>query len=105
MFYIYFFVGIFVLQTRSYSLGIDHSNPVSVEQFKCLLAQNYTFTIIRAWRSYGAFDLNSPQTLANAMAGGFEIKDIGVYMFPCTGTRAPEEQVTEMLRQLGKSQF
>jgi hypothetical protein len=93
MLYIYCFTLLLISKIQSLRLGIDHSNPISVEQFKCLLSQNYSFAIIRAWRSYGAFDVNCPQTLANALSAGYQLKDIGVYAFPCTGTRTPEDQI------------
>ena len=63
-------------------LGVDLSTLTSTDAFKCLLS-NYTFLNVRAWRSYGAFDPNSVQTLANAKAAGYKVDNIGVYMFPC----------------------
>ncbi len=72
MLYILFcFVSFFPL-ICTISLGIDHSNPISIDQFKCLLTQNHTFAYIRAWRSFGAFDNNAPQILSNAIAAGFK---------------------------------
>jgi GH25 family lysozyme M1 (1,4-beta-N-acetylmuramidase) len=82
-------------------LGIDHSELTTVDQFKCLLGIDRTYAIYRAWKSYGAFDVNAPQSLANAYAAGFKVEDIGVYIFPCYNvTKTPEYQMQEMVKQL-----
>ena len=77
--------------------GVDLSTLTSIQSFQCLL-QNHTFVNVRAWRSYGAFDPNSVQTLANAKAAGFKPSNIGVYMFPCfSQEKSASSQVKEML--------
>jgi len=74
------------------SFGVDVSDPVDKEKFVCLLKNNYTFAIVRAFRSIGSPDLNSPKTVANAWAAG--LHDVGVYFFPCPKcSSSPESQV------------
>lgn len=56
---------------------------------------------MRAWRSFGAFDVNAPKSLVNAFDAGFKVQDVGVYMFPCySTTKTAEGQVQEMIAQL-----
>ena len=69
--------------TRGYGIGLDVSQPTSVEQWECL---NDHFgglhgVIVRAWRSVGNFDPNALETIKNAKAAG--INRVDVYMFPC----------------------
>ncbi len=40
------------------TLGVDVSQPVSTSSAKCLVSSGYTFAVVRAWKSYGAFDTN-----------------------------------------------
>ncbi len=87
------FVTLFCCNCR---LGVDLSSLTSTEVFKCFLANKYDFAIVRAYKSYGAFDLNSVQTLTNAKNAGFT--DIDVYMFPCISTTLnPTKQIADML--------
>ena len=80
--------------------GVDLSTLTSITSFQCLL-QNHTFLNVRAWRSYGAFDPNSIQTLSNAKAAGFKPSNIGIYMFPCfSQEKSASSQVNEMVKNL-----
>lgn len=68
------------------TLGVDLSTLPSVDSLKCLRSSGHTFLIGRAWRSYGAFDPNIVQTLANGITAGYSESELGVYMFPCYST-------------------
>ena len=86
-------------------IGADLSTLTSVDAFKCLL-QNQTFLNVRAWRSFGAFDSNSIQTLANAKTAGYKIENLGVYMFPCMSPNKPaSDQVNSMVEALKNSEY
>lgn len=89
---IHIFVLVVLTSTINCEFGIDLSTLTSVDSFKCFLS-NYTFLNVRAWRSYGAFDPNSVQTLANAKQAGFHVDNIGVYMFPCSFGKPAADQV------------
>ena len=95
---------LFLIATPS-ELGVDLSTLTSTDSFKCLL-KNYTFLNVRAWRSYGAFDSNSVQTLINAKGAGYKLENLGVYMFPCYSTeKTAAGQMKEMVDQLSKSEY
>jgi hypothetical protein len=94
--------------TSTLTFGIDNNNLISIIQFKCLLTENQTFALIRAWRSFGVFDTNSPQTLKNAILAGYKKSDLGVYIFPCYSTnvdKSPEAQVMQMIYKLGDAPY
>jgi len=78
------------INTSSY--GVDVSDLISKDAFTCLLKNNYTYAIVRAFRSTGNPDINSPKTVANAWAAG--LHDVAVYFFPCPKcSSSPESQV------------
>ena len=66
--------------------GVDVSQPVSASAASCMHANGRDFAIVRAWKSYGAFDDAAPGSVAAFWAGGF--KDVDVYAFPCAGRPA-----------------
>jgi hypothetical protein len=83
----------------SSKLGIDVSQPHSVDVLKCFVKEGYSFIVARGYKSYGAVDANAITTIANARAAGME--DTGVYMFPCTSqSRTAQSQVNEMIQGL-----
>ena len=82
--------------------GVDFSTPLSVSTFQCLKSYDYTFAIPRAWKSYGAFDSESIQNIANARAAGIPYVD--VYMFPCRGQSATN-QVNQLISSLGSANY
>jgi len=61
--------------------GADVSQATSKDSFACLVGNNITFTIVRAYESVGRPDPNAPGTVKNAWAGG--MAHVDVYMFPC----------------------
>lgn len=53
------------------AFGVDISQPLDQNSANCLVQQaGASFFIVRAWCSYGAFDSNAPQSVANAWAAG-----------------------------------
>ncbi|CAM6002220.1 unnamed protein product [Sphagnum balticum] len=72
--------------------GIDVASAVSTTTFNCLKTNGNTFVIVRAYRSTGAIDANTVQTLRNAKSSGLATD---IYMFPCRGKNATT-QVNEM---------
>lgn len=54
------------------------------DDFKCFKDAGYQFAITRAYRSYGAVDLDGLHNLELAKAAGL-IGD--VYFFPCKGSK------------------
>lgn len=88
------------------TFGVDLSTLTSTSSFECLRQHDYDFVIVRAWRSFSSFDPNAPQTLHNAVAGGFPTDQLGVYMFPCFSAHKPaSEQVNSMVEALGSSPY
>lgn len=68
---------------------MDVSALVSADQYKCLKGKGIDFSIVRAWHSYGGFDANARASVNNAWAGG--MKNVDVYLFPCTGKSASSQ--------------
>lgn len=64
--------------------GVDVSQPVSASAAKCMAgaSNGKSFAVVRAWKSYGAFDTNAPATMAAFAGAGV---DVSVYLFPCMG--------------------
>jgi hypothetical protein len=54
----------------SSTVGIDLSSWNSVDSYKCLAQNGYSFVIPRAWCSFGGFDDNAIDNINNARAGG-----------------------------------
>lgn len=65
--------------------GIDVANAITTSAFTCAKNAGYSFAIVRAWRSYGAFDPNVVANLKNAKSAGLTTD---IYMFPCRGKSA-----------------
>ena len=82
--------------------GIDIAVAASAAQWNCFAAAGVTWTVTRAWHSYGALDANAVANLANAAAAGISNSD--VYLFPCRG-KDPREQVSDLLVGLSNSSF
>lgn len=53
--------------------------------FTCLVQQGYSHSIIRAYHSYGAIDLDAPLLIQQSNKAGLSTD---VYMFPCRGKNA-----------------
>lgn len=53
--------------------------------FSCLVQAGYTHSIIRAYHSYGAIDIDAPQSIQLSNLAGMTTD---VYMFPCRGKNA-----------------
>ncbi len=80
-------------------LGIDVSQPHSEDVLKCFVKEGYSFIVARAYKSYGAVDINAITTLTNAQNAG--MTDNGVYLFPCTSTtKSAQSQINEMVQGL-----
>ena len=82
--------------------GVDYSTPQSVSTHQCWKNNGMSFAIPRAYKSYGAFDSNAIQNVANAHAAGIPYVDI--YMFPCRGKSA-SAQVSELVSGMGGAQY
>lgn len=73
--------------------------------YTCLKQQGYERTIIRAYHSYGAIDLDAPNNIKLSNAAGLATD---VYMFPCRGKNATMQsnQLVDFLNSIkaqGKS--
>ncbi|CAF5158225.1 unnamed protein product, partial [Rotaria magnacalcarata] len=91
-------VLISIVPTILATIGIDVSQRVSQDQFRCLNDNGYTFAIVRAYRSVGVVDSNSAQTIKNARAAGFTRVD--AYLFPCFPCGDAPQQVIEVIDYL-----
>ena len=80
----------------SANLGGDFIIPYEQEVFDCLKTQgNWSFVIIRCYRSIGAPDANAPMMLERAKKAGFTRRD--VYHFPCMGKVSVAAQMADAL--------
>ncbi|ELP94720.1 lysozyme, putative [Entamoeba invadens IP1] len=78
------FAFLLVALVSAANYGIDVSQPTSTSSFTCLRNNGFTtMVIVRAWKSTGSFDSNCVQTLKNANAAGFTIKNSDAYFYPC----------------------
>jgi hypothetical protein len=73
-----------------YILGVVFSANVidlagKFSNYACVKQQGYDRTIIRAYHSYGAIDLDAPNNIKLSNAAGLATD---VYMFPCRGKNA-----------------
>ncbi len=84
----------------SATLGVDVSQPISLAAAKCLQTDGYSFAVVRGWMSFGAFDTNVKQTVANFWGAGFSHVD--VYAFPCRGQSAIT-QMNSLVSQLASN--
>jgi len=67
-----------------------------------MVQQNYSFVVVRAFRSIGQVDTNAPTTIQNAWAANMDSVD--VYMFPCPKCSAsPRDQISTMLNFLAEA--
>lgn len=82
--------------------GVDVSQLFSTSTYQCMKSSGVDFVIPRAWCSYGGYDKNAVQNIANARSAG--IKYVDVYMFPCRGKSAAD-QVSQMVSSLGSSNY
>ena len=82
------------------TLGWDGIQAVSVDGFRCLSENGYSFFIGRIWQSVGNVDGTGIQNIKNAREAGWKFVD--GYMFPCLKERCgtPKEQVEAMMNQL-----
>jgi hypothetical protein len=53
--------------------------------FPCLIQQGYYHSIVRAYHSYGAIDINAASLIKQSNNAGLSTD---VYMFPCRGKNA-----------------
>jgi len=74
--------------------GIDLSTLASTSEYTCMKNSGFSFSIPRAWCSFGGADVNGPQNVKNAQAAGIQYVDI--YMFPCRSKDAAT-QVNELV--------
>ncbi|CAF3328867.1 unnamed protein product [Rotaria socialis] len=91
-------VLISIVPTILATIGIDVSQSVSKDQFRCLNDNGYKFAVVRAYRSVGIVDSNSAQTIKNARAAGFTHVD--AYLFPCFPCGDAPQQVIEVIDYL-----
>jgi hypothetical protein len=75
--------------------GVDVSQPASSSDFKCMLDNGYTFTVVRVYCSSGHTDSNGPATINAAWNGGQHYVD--GYIFPCYSCGNPRKQVMHLL--------
>ncbi|EFA80366.1 hypothetical protein PPL_07200 [Heterostelium album PN500] len=85
------------------SFGIDVSTKISVEEFKCLLNNNFISVTIRCFESTygnpsGFIDPNCGNSIYNAWIAGFTWID--VYMFPCPKCGNATGQVNTLVKYL-----
>jgi len=76
--------------------GVDVSDSVSSSAASCLAGEGYSWAVVRAWRSYGAFDSSAPGSLSAFQSAGITAD---VYLFPCAGMDAAT-QVQQMVSSL-----
>ena len=62
--------ALLLAQQSSAKLGVDISQPISVAEAKCLAAANVSFSITRAWMSFGEFDKNVVASVVSFQAAG-----------------------------------
>eukprot|EP00048_Salpingoeca_helianthica_P023282 m.23417 g.23417 ORF g.23417 m.23417 type:complete len:225 (-) comp8499_c0_seq1:42-716(-) len=78
--------------------GVDFAGVATVKTAQCLVNAGFgDFGIVRAWHSYGGFDVDAPGSVAALWQGGF--KEVDVYLFPCP-TKNIALQVKEMVGNL-----
>ena len=95
---------LFACVTVAYAtLGVDVALPIPKSGFQCMIGKNYTFAIVRAYRSNGKVDTNAASNIANAWAAGMSFVDI--YMFPCPKCGNPAKQIRDMITNLNGARF
>jgi GH25 family lysozyme M1 (1,4-beta-N-acetylmuramidase) len=97
-------IVIFACITVAYAtIGVDVATPVSQSAFQCMVNKNYSFAIIRAFRSVGSPDSNAVKNIANARSAG--MRHVDIYMFPCPSCGKPAKQITDMISNLRNTTF
>lgn len=83
---LYFFLStLLVTYAAASRFGVDLSVASTTENWKCLMTDhNTSFGIVRAYRSVGAIDENSANSLKNAYDAG--LTDLHAYIFPCVSS-------------------
>ena len=89
----------FSLETR----GVDYSERVSTKAAKCLVRAKYRFAIVRGFQSTNKVDPNVRANIQSAWAGG--MRNVDVYMFPCVKCGNPKDQVSRLIKALGKLRY
>jgi len=82
-------------------LGVDVSGPCN--NWGCILSSGYTYGIVRAWKSTGAWDTDAPANIAAAQNAG--LNPVDVYMFPRPKGASGASQATALWNQLQQTTF
>ncbi|GAM23693.1 hypothetical protein SAMD00019534_068680, partial [Acytostelium subglobosum LB1] len=80
------------------SKGVDISVSSTIDDFKCLKGDGYSWVVIRCYESLGRVDSNCPHSIYNAKDGG--ITDVDAYIFPCTSCGNGAGQVVAMVNYI-----
>jgi len=72
----------------SFDYGVDVSVLTSQQSFECLKQQGYSFVVVRCWQELNHPDPNCPQTIANALAAGFQTD---IYLYPAYPINATQQ--------------
>ncbi len=102
-----------IISTTWATLGVDVSDPISTDAFRCLKSMSkfegsdtpclsffstdngYDFAIVRVYREIGQVDANGAQTIKNAWNAG--IAHVDGYIYPCLRCGNPAQQVSEFV--------
>lgn len=58
-----------LIQVAWAATGFDATDPMSVDTFKCMVDEGFSFFIGRVWKSYGDYDFVGMQNIKNAREG------------------------------------
>uniref|UniRef100_A0A914Z6C2 Uncharacterized protein n=1 Tax=Panagrolaimus superbus TaxID=310955 RepID=A0A914Z6C2_9BILA len=88
-----------ILQNSS-TLGWDGIQQVSIDGYKCLAKNGFSFYIGRIYRSIGIPDIHGIQNIKNARAAGW--KKVSGYIFPClrVGCPRPKDQIEAAIQRV-----
>ncbi len=79
--------------------GLDVSQRVTTDQWKCLRGLNYSFAMTRGYRSIGEHDVNATDNINDARSAG--ISPIDYYIYPCYKcSMSAEEQIVSSVRHM-----
>ena len=96
-----FFLSIFSLNLSIDKIGLDISNLVSNDSFKCLKDDGYDHVIFRGYRRSGSVDPNFCQNVINALNVSFPaLEDFFAYISPCVSCNNPADEVNQVYREL-----
>lgn len=98
---IFCFALVLVLREASCVTGVDLAGAFPTSTFQCFKNAGYSFAIVRAYHSYGAFDTTVVQSLTNAKSVGLATD---IYMFPCRGKNA-SAQVDDMISKVSANLY